>query len=74
MLEIEEGIGTLRNALDKHFGQELMSGPQRRRPTALAADSAAGAGKRCGGMWVRRGGCGGCGGWVKGGRLFGNDG
>ena len=29
MLEIEEGIGTLTNALDKHFSQELMSGDNR---------------------------------------------
>jgi hypothetical protein len=29
MLEIEEGIGSLKNALDKHFSQELMSGDNR---------------------------------------------
>ncbi len=29
MLEIEEGIGTLKSALDKHFSQELMSGDNR---------------------------------------------
>ena len=29
MLEIEEGIGTLSNAMDKHFSQELMSGDNR---------------------------------------------